>query len=90
MGIEPAPVKAHVIVKALRVCVERMLEKSGARGRERSCLLGLLSQFIEQDRQNKGARIVVGTITLGEIWNSENRVLENACRVSHPRKVIQL
>ena len=66
------------------------MKKAGAGGGQVSYPLRLLAQLAEEDRQNEGARVVVGAVALGEVGDAEDRVLEDAGGIGHPGEMVEL
>ena len=88
--IKPAAVKAHVVVKALRFEIERVMKKGRAGSGNAPHAFRVLSQFTQLHREDERPRIIVGAIAFGKIRNAENGVLEDSGRISHPGEMTQL
>ena len=86
--VQPAPVKAQVVVEAIRFEIERVMEERGGGGGQCPHGLRILAQFTEQDGENEGPGVVVGAVAFGKIRNAEDGVLEDSGGVGHPRQMI--
>src|SRR5579871_1596793 len=88
--VKPTAVKAQVVVEASGRCIEGVMKKCGGCGGYAQYSLGLFAQLTKQHREDKRARIIIGAVAFGKIWNAEYRVLEDSGGIRHPAKMIQL
>src|SRR5262249_15115781 len=88
--VQPAAVEAHKIMEGPRRGGERVLQKRRVSGGQRSRLLWLLVQFIQENGKNEAAGIVMRGVAQGKILHGIRRVLEYAGGVGHAQKVVQL
>ena len=66
--IEPAPVKAHVVVEPLCLEIERVMQKGRVGGGQRSARAPDPPPILQQHRQDEGAGVIVGAIALPKSW----------------------
>ena len=75
---QPAPLEAHKIPKPLRLFIKGIVKERQIGRCQPAHLIGSFSQLFQQNTQNEGARIVIGAVTLGEIWHGEGGVLKKS------------
>ena len=88
--VEPAAVDAQEIVEARRFWIEGIVQERGVGCGQRPDTLGSFFQLAQQHRQNERAGVVVRAVAFRKIRRGEARVLENARRIGHTVKMIQI
>ena len=87
--LEPLAVKPHKVAEPRFVLHIGVLEKRGVGRAQLPQLARALLQFLEQDCEKQGARVVVGAIAVGVVRNREGGVLEYAGVVGQAVQVVE-
>ncbi len=89
LWVQPLPVETQVVMEALRLGIECMMQECGGGGGQPPHGFRVLAQFRQQHRENESARIIVSAIAFGKIRHAENRVLEDSGGIGHPQQMAQ-
>ena len=79
-----------MVVESSLFEIERVVQEGRIGRGQCPHALRLFLQLVEQHRENEGAGVVVRAVTFGKIGHGEYGMLENARRICHPRKMVQL